>query len=622
MTGDAKIAKLERAQRSLQQKLKRAEKERLQLEKANREREALLQQTIQDLRHAERQLTEKEQFLRSIYNGVECLIFAWDVCPDGNFRNAGWNRAAERATGLSGAEMSGKTPEEWLGPAEGQAIHARFRRCVRAGIPMTYEECLTIEGAETWWLTTLTPLVDAAGEIYRLLGTTFNITSHKRVEQALNQSQQLLQLVMNNIPQAIFWKNRDRVYMGCNRKFASDANLPDPAAIVGKTDFDLPWTPAEAEQYRACDQRVLDSGDAELHILETQRHADGSVTWLDTNKIPLHDAAGNVVGILGTYEDITERKQAEVDLKHRTDEAERAMRELQRTQMHLVQSEKMSSLGQLVAGVAHEINNPVNFIYGNLSHASDYINDLLRMLALYQKGYPSPHADIQDEAEAMDLEFLMEDLPKLLRSMRVGAERIQKIVASLRTFSRMDESDTKVVDIHEGIDSTLMILHNRLKAKSDRPAIDVQKNYGNLPAVECYPGQLNQVFMNLLSNAIDALEEVLETDPTFAPQIRVETTLLPQGRVQICIADNGPGISETVRSRLFDPFFTTKPVGKGTGMGLSISYQIVTERHGGAMDCISEPGQGAEFRITLPPQVESVILLESAPVSSYYDTVR
>ncbi|MBD2683097.1 MULTISPECIES: ATP-binding sensor histidine kinase [Nostoc] len=280
---------------------------------------------------------------------------------------------------------------------------------------------------------------------------------------------------------------------------------------------------------------------------------------------------------------------------------------LQKTQAQLVQTEKMSSLGQLVAGVAHEINNPVNFIFGNLNHANEYTQELLGLVQLYQKHYPSPHPEIEEEAESIDLEFLLEDLPKLLSSMRVGADRIRKIVASLRTFSRMDEAERKAVNIHDGIDSTLMILQHRLKAKSEYPAIEIIKDYGNLPEVECYAGELNQVFMNVLSNAIDALEESLLKNPEkmTSPSISIHTQQVDAHQVQIRIADNGLGMPESVRRRLFDPFFTTKPVGKGTGMGLSISYQIITEKHGGLLYCQSEPGQGAEFIIRIPVSLEA-----------------
>ncbi len=297
------------------------------------------------------------------------------------------------------------------------------------------------------------------------------------------------------------------------------------------------------------------------------------------------------------------QKHQQVQQAH--EQLSQTLTELQMAQMQLVQSEKMSSLGQLVAGVAHEINNPVNFIYGNLRHAEEYMRDLLGLIHTYQMHYPQPLPDVQAEMEAIDLEFLVEDFPKLLSSTKVGAERIQGIVMSLRTFSRMDESDMKTVDIHDGIESTLMILQARFKAKPHRPAIGLTKDYGQLPMVECYAGQLNQVFMNILANALDALEErdhhrSLAEMEAMPSAITIRTTKVGGDRVMISIQDNGPGIPESLQLRLFDPFFTTKAVGKGTGLGLSISYQIITDKHGGDLRCQSIPNHGTEFQIEIP----------------------
>lgn len=288
-----------------------------------------------------------------------------------------------------------------------------------------------------------------------------------------------------------------------------------------------------------------------------------------------------------------------------------ALQRLKQTQAQLVQHEKMSSLGQMVAGVAHEINNPVNFISGNINYAANYIWDLLDLLKLYQETYSEPTQAIQDQAIEIDLDFIMGDLPQLLSSMKVGVERINQIVRSLRNFSRLDESDMKPVNIHDGIDSTLLILQSRLKANSLGQSIQITRHYEELPLVECYAGQLNQVFMNLLSNAIDALDEVAKH-----PSITISTALITcseddrldqdptinpsESHILICIEDNGTGITEEVQTKLFNPFFTTKPVGKGTGLGLSISYQIVVEKHQGLLKCTSEVGQGTKFWIQIP----------------------
>ncbi|QLE39757.1 HAMP domain-containing protein [Nostoc sp. C052] len=299
------------------------------------------------------------------------------------------------------------------------------------------------------------------------------------------------------------------------------------------------------------------------------------------------------------------KEELEYRVEERTTELKNALGELQRTQSQVIQSEKMSSLGQLVAGVAHEINNPVNFIHGNLAHVEEYTQDLLAFVQLYQQYNPNPAAEIQTVAENIDLEFLQEDLPKMLSSMKVGTERIRQIVLSLRNFSRIDEAEFKSVDIHEGIDSTLMILQHRLKAKPEQPEIEVIKDYGSVPLVECYAGQLNQVFMNILVNAIDALEEN-NTKYTYQEindhpsRIKIRTSVINSRWVEIAIADNGVGISQEFQQRIFDPFFTTKPVGKGTGMGMSISYQIITEKHGGKLECFSTAGQGTEFIIQIP----------------------
>ena len=292
---------------------------------------------------------------------------------------------------------------------------------------------------------------------------------------------------------------------------------------------------------------------------------------------------------------------------------EKTLQELKQTQSQLIHTEKMASLGQFVAGIAHEINNPANFIHGNISHLRSYTSELLDLLNLYQAALPNPPQNIQDLAAEMELNFLVEDLAKILDSMKLGSERIKNIVNSLRNFSRLGEAKLKKVDLHEGLESSLMILQHRLEPEgSDRPKIQVIKNYQKIPQVECYAGEINQVFINILTNAIDALTQ---TNPNLSlidgkpscfncectiPTIAISTELIHPDQVQITIADNGPGMTEKVRKQLFDPFFTTKPVGAGRGLGLSISYQTVVEGHQGHLCCQSTPGEGTNFKIILP----------------------
>ncbi len=346
----------------------------------------------------------------------------------------------------------------------------------------------------------------------------------------------------------------------------------------------------------------------------------------------LEETLADLQAAEGELEDSNRELQvSKAALEQKASTLEEILSELQLAQVQMVQSEKMSSLGQLVAGVAHEINNPVNFIYANLEPIREYTMDLLKLVGCYQQQYPEPPEALQAEVDAADLGFVQEDMPKILSSMEVGAERIRQIVLSLRNFSRSDERGLKSVDIHEGLESTLVILQHRLKETAEVSAVNVICEYDVLPEVECYPGQLNQVFMNLLSNAIDSLDEAVEQSVESSAEsldkgdrasiqhvrgdirIRTATCTGAEGAewVEVAIADTGIGISADIQDRIFDAFFTTKPVGKGTGIGLSISHTIVTRKHGGKISCASVLGRGAEFIVQIPVSVKAAAVLES-----------
>jgi two-component system, NtrC family, sensor kinase len=450
-----------------------------------------------------------------------------------------------------------------------------------------------------------------------------DISDRTAAEQAIRESEAKFRSMVENANDIIYLLTPEGLFSyvtpNCSQRWGYH-----PSELQG-TSYTKFVHPEDLPTYQEALAQPMETGQTQAGIEYRIRHKDGSWRWHESNLSAVHNSRGRVLSVIGIAHDINARvlaeeagQKIEIQLRQQTQDLERTVQELQQAQTQLVQSEKMSSLGQMVAGIAHEINNPVGFIHGNLKHACDYIGDILELLKLYQQQFPDGTPKIQDHIEEIDLDFIKEDLPKLLSSMEVGTTRIREIVRSLRNFSRLDEAERKAVDLHSGIDSTLMILGTRLKGKPDRPKILTIKEYGNLPLVECFAGQLNQVFMNIFANAIDAIDEAwamksakaadqtTKTVPFDPPQIRIVTEVIPSDDpklsncISIRIADNGLGMPETIRQRLFDPFFTTKPVGKGTGLGMSISYQIVTQTHGGQLRCTSELGRGTEFAIKIP----------------------
>ncbi len=467
-------------------------------------------------------------------------------------------------------------------------------------------EYVTKKG-KVFWGNLAVKEIHVAGQAMHLVRVT-DITARKQAEQALRTSEAQNRAWLNAIPDLMIRMTKDGTYLDF-RPAKNFKTVVSGSDFIGKSIYEI-MPPQVSRQRMQYVEQALSTGNPQTY--EFQLVADGSVYEQEARIVVCGEDE-----VLVIVRDITERKQADKALRQLTQrEQEKAqqleltLRELKNTQAQLIQAEKMSSLGQMVAGIAHEINNPVSFIYGNLTPARHYFQDLLSLIELYQKTYPHPTPEIQQLAAEIDLDFLVEDWQKLLDSMQVGAERIHEIVRSLRNFSRLDEKELKPVDIHEGINNTLLILQHRLRADGGASEIQVIKDYGQLPHITCHASQLNQVFMNLLNNAIDALEQeprVRSSESGVIPTITIRTEVrtedspfpIPQW-VIIRIADNGSGMSEEVLHKIFDPFFTTKPVGNGTGLGLSISYQIVVEKHKGHIRCVSAPGEGTEFIVEIP----------------------
>ncbi|MBD1907955.1 PAS domain S-box protein [Funiculus sociatus GB2-A5] len=564
----------------------------------------------------EKELALRQRLFDTFFNAAPAGLGIFDD----QLRYVQINEALAEINGVSRQEHFGKSLREVV-PSVAQALEPMYHRILIQGESFINQEVSAKTPKQPdivrHWITSNFPLL---GEDDRPLGVgvvVFEISDRKRAEEALQKSEYRNRALIQALPDLLFRMSFDGTYLDFHAP-TEDSLLMRPSLFMGKKIHEV--MPPEVAEFTM--QNLLTAiATGEPQIYEYQIQAmDGKMRDYEARY-----AVSGETEALVIVRDISDKKAAEhalkaseAQLREQAQELQKTLRELQKTQFQLIQSEKMSSLGQLVAGVAHEINNPVSFIYGNITPATEYAEDLLRLLQLYQEQYPNPTREITEEIKAIDLDFLKGDFPKVLSSMKMGATRICDIVLSLRTFSRLDEAEMKEVDIHEGIESTLMILENRLRVQPNRPEIQVIKTYGNLPKVDCYAGQLNQVFMNIISNAIDALEigtrdwglgtgetridqeEEALSSLSSVPTIRICTEVRGSNHVSIRIADNGSGINEEVRRRIFDPFYTTKPIGKGTGLGLSISYQIVVEKHSGSLRCFSQMGKGTEFVIKIP----------------------
>lgn len=620
------------------------------------------------------QALEKQQqttnLLKSIINTTTDWIFAKDT----NFRYILVNQAMADSLRMKPEEMLGKNDLELGFPQElvfgNPAKNIRGFRTDDIAVPAgktvenNYEPAVDASGVLRIFDTKKIPLRDANGRIFGILGCAHDITYLKKTEDDLRrageqfrelaQREILLNHLANQIRKSL---NLDtiletatqeiREFLQVDRcqiawyysspplwkivKEAKSTDLPSQLIVYPCLNDSflieklLRMEPIRIERVDNLDELersiYQELGYASLLLIPIVSRFDcfGVLIcshntyrcWLDSEVELLQAVAVQIAIAIQQAELYNQSCESAKIAIEKSKELEAALKELRQTQANLVQAEKMSSLGQLVAGIAHEINNPVNFIYGNIIHGQEYISELLNLIKLYQECYSEKNKKIEDKIQEIDLEFLVKDLNKILSSMQVGAKRIQEIVKSLRSFSRLDEAEMKEVDLHENIDSTLMILQHRIKAQPERPQIEVIKRYGNLPLVECYAGQLNQVFMNIIANAIDALEEKYKAwrggqtveKNAACPELFIEiNTAVVDSQVQIQIADSGKGIPPDVMDKIFDPFYTTKPIGSGTGLGLSISYKIIVEKHRGKLRCNSEVGKGTKFIIEIPLQ--------------------
>ena len=576
-----------------------------------------LQTEIAERQEAEQELRESESRFQKLSANLPGMIYQCLLRPDNSASFPYVSPACRQMFGLEpeALQQNSDLLIDLVHPDDRQNYYESIAIAAQNMQPWLWEGRLILpSGKMRWFQVISSPEAKENGDIL-WDGITIDVTDRKQAESALQESQQFIQKITDATPGILYLydlEEQRNIYANSSVGTLLGYSL-DEIQEMGATflpQLILPEDMAKIVEHHASFAEIQDGEIVEIEY--RMQAANDRSLWLQSrDTIFSRNANGRPKVIIGFAQDITTRKQSEEAMRQsdarereRSQQLEQALMELRSTQTQLVQTEKMSSLGQLVAGIAHEVNNPVNFIHANIDYLKQYTQQLLELVTLYEQEHPEPNSKIQDLIEEIDLDFMAGDLIKIVGSMQVGTERIRQIVLSLRNFSRLDEATMKPVDIHAGIDSTLLILQHRMKASDKWPTIQIAKDFGKLPLVECYASQLNQVFMNIIANGIDAIEEryqklsVAEAEAN-PGRISICTMMTTQKTVIVEISDNGTGIPENVRNRIFNPFFTTKEVGKGTGLGMSISHSIVVEKHKGKIECISSIGCGTTFQIEI-----------------------